>query len=72
MKRKLLNVKEIPPSCSYCIYGRLSPDGECILCIKKGVMRTDSSCRKFKYNPLNRRPKEKPLIPEMDEKEFEL
>ncbi len=72
MKRKLLNVKDIPPSCSYCIYGRLSPDGESILCIQHGVMLPTSSCRKFKYNPLKRKPQRAKNLPAMDAKDFEI
>lgn len=72
MKRKLLNVKELPPSCSYCIFGRPSPDGESILCIKRGVMLLTSSCRKFKYNPLKRKPQRAQSLPKMEQKDFEI
>lgn len=72
MKKKLLNVKELPPSCSYCIFGRPSPDGESILCIKRGVMLLTSSCHKFKYNPLKRKPQRAQSLPKMEQKDFEI
>ena len=54
--KKLLNKKEISPSCSYCALGKLAPDGETVLCKKKGVVEKDFSCRKFKYDPCKRVP----------------
>ncbi len=58
---KILN-ENISPSCSYCKHGRVSPDGEMVLCVKKGFMRTDSYCKTFKYDPLKRVPKRRPGI----------
>ena len=54
--------KSISPSCSYCQFGRLSPDKEGILCIQQGIMLPSSSCKKFKYDPLKRQPKQKPKL----------
>ena len=42
-------------SCSYCISGTRLNDDE-VLCIKKGVVRVDRACRKFKYDPCKRTP----------------
>ena len=54
--KKLFNKKDITPSCSYCAHGRLAPDKESVLCYKKGVVSLDYSCKKFKYDPLKRKP----------------
>lgn len=47
--------KKIERSCSYCAYGT-KIDNEQVLCIKKGVVSTDGSCRKFDYDPCKRIP----------------
>ena len=55
MRKKLLG-NDVAPACQYCVYGEpCAVDGE-ILCPKRGVMRAESSCRKFSYDPLKRRP----------------
>ena len=47
--------KKLPKSCTYCIHGtRLNEDE--VLCIRKGVVRVDRNCRKFKYDPCKRIP----------------
>lgn len=48
--------KDISPKCVYCENGISVHDGEEILCPKRGVMRPDSCCKKFKYDPLKRAP----------------
>lgn len=47
--------KKIERSCSYCIHGTTLEDGQ-VLCIKKGLMRKEDSCRKFRYDPCKRVP----------------
>lgn len=59
--KKLFN-PNIPPSCSYCSFGRLSPCGDKILCVKKGLMLPSSHCRSFKYDILKRVPEKKPSL----------
>lgn len=54
--------KNHKPACGYCRHGRLSPDKDSVLCVKKGIMQPDSSCFSFKYDPLKRRPGRKPVI----------
>lgn len=54
MKQKLWSKQE--PSCSYCEFGRLSPDCDMILCEKKGLRAPSSHCRSFRYDPFKRRP----------------
>ena len=54
--------KDIEPRCSYCTFGKLSDEGSVVLCCKiGGVMQPESSCRKFRYDPLKREPKAAPL-----------
>lgn len=63
---------EIAPKCEYCAHGRLSPDGETVLCTKKGVVERDSCCRKYKYDILKRQPKRKPKMQTFSTEDFEL
>ncbi len=71
MKNGLYN-KEISPQCEYCIYGRLSPDGETVLCPKKGIVTRDFHCRKYKYDIMKRTPKKAPRLTQFDEEDFSL
>ena len=70
--KKLLNKKSISPSCSYCEYGKLSPDGETVLCKKKGIVEKDFSCRKFSYDVLKRQPKRPLPLQKFNEEDFSL
>ncbi len=72
IKRNVLSIKEISPSCSYCEYGRLSPDKENILCLKSGIRLPDSCCGKFSYDPLKRQPKRRIPLSEHTAEEFYL
>ena len=56
MGRKLYG-KGIVPMCAYCAKGTLSSDKKNVLCIKKGIVELNYSCRRFKYDPLLRIPK---------------
>ena len=47
--------KKMPRSCNYCIHGTKLNENE-ILCVKRGVMSVDKSCRKFIYDPFKRIP----------------
>ena len=72
MRKKFLSAKKYEPKCEYCLYGRLAPDGERILCEKKGVISGDSTCRKYKYDVMKRVPKKAPAVTSADPAEFEL
>ena len=50
MKKKRLSADKYPPRCAYCKKGRLSPDGESVLCEKNGIVEKKSSCRSYKYD----------------------
>lgn len=62
MRKKLTNKKDISPSCAYCTYGKTAPDGENVLCKKRGVVEKSFSCRKFSYDVL-KKAAEKALAP---------
>lgn len=68
----LYEKREIAPKCEYCRYGRLSPDGETVLCEKKGVVERDGTCRRYKYDILKRQPKRRPEMPAFSAEDFEL
>jgi hypothetical protein len=72
VKKKLLNLKSIDKICANCAYGTHAPDGDSVLCEKRGVMLNISSCKKFKYDPLNRTPARHVLIDDHTWEEFVL
>ena len=72
MRKKLFEKKKYPPMCEHCVHGRLSPDEQSVLCIKKGIVETDGKCGRYLYDPLKRRPKKPLMIEKADPSEFEL
>lgn len=72
MKKKLINLKSIEKICANCIYGRHTPAQDGVLCEKKGIMLKNSTCRKFKYDPLNRIPAKPLSMGEFSAEEFQL
>ncbi|MBO4341758.1 MAG: hypothetical protein IJJ61_03265 [Clostridia bacterium] len=72
MRNKVLNKKKYPPMCDYCRFGRPSPDGENILCEKKGIKEKGEKCRAYKYDPLKRVPLNQPALADVDPSDFEL
>lgn len=70
MNKKLINDKT-EPSCMYCEYGRVSPGKVSVLCLRKGVVATDSSCRKFRYDPLKREPRVAPEPEKANAEDYE-
>ena len=58
--------------CDYCRFGRPSPDGENILCEKKGIKEKGEKCRAYKYDPLKRVPLNQPALADVDPSDFEL
>lgn len=59
MKKKILG-ENIEPKCEYCQFGNISPESDTVLCLKKGVLNRDDSCKKFRYDPLKRIPRQAP------------
>lgn len=51
----MLFKKSIEPCCSYCKNGNRITDTE-VICIKRGIVSSAGSCRRFSYDPLKRRP----------------
>lgn len=72
MKSKLLNKNAYEAVCRNCKNGRLSPDGETVLCVKKGVVGPDGKCRRYSYDPLKRVPRKAPVLMTADPDEFDL
>lgn len=70
--KKLFNKKDVTPACSYCAHGRFAPNNESVLCMKKGVVDLDFSCKKFKYDPLKRKPLRPRAIEKFEEADFAL
>lgn len=71
MNKKLLD-KKIEKRCDICKFGSLSDDKSSVLCIKKGILERDDSCRKFSYDPLKREPKRNPKLQEFTQEDFDL
>ncbi len=71
MKKKILG-RNVEPRCKYCQYGTPAPDEKNVLCPKKGVIDRDSFCKKFRYDPLKRIPREKPALLTFSEGDFSL
>lgn len=72
MKQDLFNKKDITPACKYCEHGKAAAQYNQILCVKHGVMLPESSCRKFRYDPLKRQPNRAPILPEFSPEDFAL
>ena len=65
--------KDMEPHCSYCRFSTLAEPGT-VICRKKGIMPENSSCKRFRYNPLRRTPP-RPLQPDFtkyDDKDYSL
>ena len=72
MKSKLLNKNAYEAVCRNCKHGRLSPDGETVLCVKKGLVEPDGKCRRYSYDPLKRVPRKAPVLMTADPSDFDL
>ena len=72
MKKKLINKDAYEPACKLCRYGRLNPEGDTVLCVKKGLVDPDGKCRRYDYDPLKRRPNKPLTVASADPADFEL
>jgi len=64
--------KEITPVCAYCEYGRKIVSTDDVICNKKGIVKADNVCKKFRYTPLNRIPPKKAIVEnEFTKEDFE-
>ena len=68
----LLRASKYTPACELCRHGKPAPDGSSVLCPVRGVMRKQSRCRKYEYDPVKRKPNRAPLLPEYDPEQFTL
>ncbi len=47
--------KDIEKNCAYCLHaGKVGEDK--YLCSRKGIVAAENHCRRFKYDPLKRKP----------------
>lgn len=72
MKKSVYNTENVPPCCIYCLFGNPAPDGESMLCTKKGVVAKDFSCKKFKYDIMKRVPKKAPKLQSFSQEDFSI
>ena len=72
MKKSVFNTVNISPACAYCQHGKPSPDGETVLCVKKGIVAKDYKCRKYKYDIMKRVPRRVPELQQFNEDDFKL
>ncbi len=72
MNKSFLSKNDYSKKCENCFHGSLTSDGEAVLCVKKGIMKPDYSCGKYKYDPLKRKPEKKAQIDNFREEEFTL
>ncbi|MBE6715334.1 MAG: hypothetical protein E7573_00260 [Ruminococcaceae bacterium] len=70
MNRKIIG--NVEPKCVYCKHGRMSSDGEHVLCPKKGVYDKNSFCKKFEYDPFKHTPAKKPVLQQFSPEDFEI
>lgn len=72
MKKYLYDAKAIVPCCELCEHGAPDQEDEFILCKGKRMREKNDRCRRFRYDPLKRRPKRSPSLPRFDPDEFKL
>lgn len=70
--KNILFSKNITPSCSYCKYSKMSKDNKTFLCLKKGVVSSDFSCKKYSYDIFKRIPKRFNKLLTFSEDDFKL
>ena len=67
MAKKSYFGNRISPSCSYCLFGNRSREGNKVLCEKQGLVDADYSCKKWVYDPIKRVPKKQLNIPNQED-----
>lgn len=55
------------PSCDYCEHSRENAG-----CVKRARKRGRNFCRRFRYDPILRKPGRRQILPEQPEEDFEL
>lgn len=72
LKQKLFNKKKYSQRCDSCFFGRLSAEGDSVLCVKNGIMLPEHKCRSYKYDPLKRIPTQPKPLEKFSEESFKL
>lgn len=65
-------VFECPRVCAFCEHASATPDRDAMLCFRCGIVSADHVCRKFRYDPLKRKPTEAPRLILPDAEEMQL
>lgn len=47
--------REMEPRCAYCRQGEAISERE-VICLRRGLVMAEDSCRRFRYDPLKRVP----------------
>ena len=65
--------KDIEPRCAYCRKGNRISEEE-VICLRRGIVPPEGSCRAFRYDPLKREPPRPLKLPtgRLSQKDFEL
>lgn len=71
MKKKLIG-SNIQPKCEYCKHSVALQESDTVLCPLAGVTVSDNACKKFKYDPLKRKPRSAPVLTQYSEEDFSL
>ncbi|MDR0531174.1 MAG: hypothetical protein LBG83_03820 [Oscillospiraceae bacterium] len=71
-KSQLYHAERYDAVCGNCRRGKPAPDGSGVLCPVRGVMRSQSSCKKYEYDPLKRKPPQTPDLPAFEPEQFRL
>lgn len=72
MGKRIINEKDVTNECQNCLFAAQLAGEDAVFCKKTGIRKMNSSCKKFKYDPLNRVPRRAPKMMEFSEKDFEL
>lgn len=70
MTRKLFSGR-IPPACQYCEKAMKIMENQ-VLCLKKGVVPLDYSCRKYSYDPTKRIPQRPVQLDDFQAQDFSI
>lgn len=72
MAKKKLFGGNIDPNCGTCAHGKLSYDGETVLCEHGGATPAHHHCRRFQYDPLRRTPMRRAPLEKYSPSDFAL
>lgn len=71
MRKKVIGGK-IEPKCEYCKFSIAIRDANTLLCHKTGVTEATGRCKKFRYDPLKRKPQKAPSMLQFTDQDFSL